>query len=125
MTDTYDLIVRGGEVVNHAGRGPADVGVRGGKIAAVGDLSQASADEVFDAKGLTVMPGVIDTPMPARSLARFADPEAARERWRNRHPMGRIGQPEEVAKAALFLACDDSSFVTGTLLFVDGGWTAN
>ena len=49
MAETYDLIVRGGEVVNHAGRGLADVGVRGGKIAAVGDLSQASADEVFDA----------------------------------------------------------------------------
>jgi len=61
MPETYDLIVRGGEVVNHAGRGPADVGVRGGKIAAVGDLAQASADEVFDAKGLTIMPGVIDT----------------------------------------------------------------
>jgi dihydroorotase len=61
MPETYDLIVRGGEVVNHAGRGPADVGVRGGKIAAVGDLSQVSADQVFDATGLTVMPGVIDT----------------------------------------------------------------
>jgi dihydroorotase len=61
MPETYDLIVRGGEVVNHAGRGPADVGVRGGKIAAVGDLGQASAGEVFDATGLTVMPGVIDT----------------------------------------------------------------
>ncbi|MBI1200017.1 MAG: dihydroorotase [Phenylobacterium sp.] len=61
MPDTYDLIVRGGEVVNHAGRGAADVGVRGGKIAAVGDLSQASAGETFDAAGLTVMPGVIDT----------------------------------------------------------------
>ena len=61
MAETYDLIVRGGEVVNHSGRGPADVGVRGGKIAAIGDLGQASADEVFDAKGLTVMPGVIDT----------------------------------------------------------------
>jgi dihydroorotase len=61
MAETYDLIVRGGEVVNHAGRGAADVGVRGGKIAAVGDLSQASAGEVFDARGLTVMPGVIDT----------------------------------------------------------------
>jgi NAD(P)-dependent dehydrogenase (short-subunit alcohol dehydrogenase family) len=72
-----------------------------------------------------LMPGVIDTPMPARSITRFADPEATRERWRNRHPMGRIGQPEEVAKAALFLASDDSSFVTGTLLFVDGGWTAH
>lgn len=61
MSETYDLIVRGGEVVNHAGRGFADVGVRCGKIAAIGDLSQASADQVFDAKGLTVLPGVIDS----------------------------------------------------------------
>jgi dihydroorotase len=61
MTETYDLIVRGGEVINHAGRGPADVGIRSGRIARIGDLSQASADEVFDARGLTVMPGVIDT----------------------------------------------------------------
>jgi NAD(P)-dependent dehydrogenase (short-subunit alcohol dehydrogenase family) len=72
-----------------------------------------------------LMPGVIDTPMPARSLQRQADPDAARAFWKKRHPMGRIGQPEEVAKAALFLASDDSSFVTGTLLFVDGGWTAH
>src|SRR4029453_9383078 len=61
MADAYDFIFAGGEVVNHAGRGLADIGVRGGKIAAVGDLSQASADEVLGAKGLTVMPGVIDT----------------------------------------------------------------
>jgi dihydroorotase len=61
MAETFDLIVRGGEVVNHAGRGPADVGVRDGKVAVVGDLSQASAGEVFDAAGLTVLPGVIDT----------------------------------------------------------------
>jgi dihydroorotase len=61
MPEIYDLIVKGGEVVNHAGRGLADVGVRGGKICAIGDLSQASAGEVFDAAGLTVLPGVIDT----------------------------------------------------------------
>jgi len=61
MPETFDLIVRGGEVVNHAGRGQADVGVRGGKVAAIGDLGQASAGEVFDAAGLTVLPGVIDT----------------------------------------------------------------
>jgi 2-keto-3-deoxy-L-fuconate dehydrogenase len=72
-----------------------------------------------------LMPGVIDTPMPARSLNRYADPEAMKAYWKERHPMGRIGQPEEVARAALFLASDDSSFVTGTLLFVDGGWTAH
>ena len=61
MTQTYDLIVRGGEVANHAGRGMADVGVIDGRIAFIGDLSQASAGEVFDATGLTVLPGVIDT----------------------------------------------------------------
>src|ERR1700753_1570422 len=61
MADSFDLIVRGGEVVNHAGRGRADVGVRGGKIADIGDLAQASAGEVVDARGLTVLPGVIDS----------------------------------------------------------------
>ncbi len=61
MPETYDLIVRGGEVANHAGRGPADVGVRDGKITHIGDLSQASAGETIDAAGLTVLPGVIDT----------------------------------------------------------------
>ena len=58
---TYDLIVRGGEVANHAGRGRADVGVRDGKIAAIGDLSRVDAGEIVDASGLTVLPGVIDT----------------------------------------------------------------
>lgn len=61
MPKTYDLIVRGGEVVNHAGRGFADIGVRGGKFTAIGDLSQPSAGEIFDARGLTVLPGVIDS----------------------------------------------------------------
>src|ERR1700719_3247843 len=61
MAETFDLLVRGGEVVNHSGRGMADIGVRDGKIAAVGDLAQASASECFDARGLTIIPGVIDT----------------------------------------------------------------
>ncbi|UYN93799.1 MAG: glucose 1-dehydrogenase [Enhydrobacter sp.] len=80
------------------------------------------------AQGIRVnalMPGVIDTPMPARSLKRYAEPDAMRAYWKERHPMGRIGQPEEVAKAALFLASDDASFITGHLMFVDGGWTAH
>jgi len=60
-SETFDLIVRGGEIVNHAGRGAADVGVRGGRIAAIGDLGQAAAGEIIDAAGLAVLPGVIDT----------------------------------------------------------------
>ena len=61
MTQTYDLIIRNGDVANHAGRGKADIGVIDGKIAKMGDLSQADAGEVFDASGLTVLPGVIDS----------------------------------------------------------------
>ena len=61
MSQTFDLIVRGGEVCNHAGRGRADVGVTAGKVAAVGDLGRASAGDVFEAAGLTVLPGVIDS----------------------------------------------------------------
>ena len=61
MTAAFDLIVRGGEVVNHAGRGLADIGVRGGRIVHVGDLSQASAGEIVDATGLHVLPGIVDS----------------------------------------------------------------
>ena len=61
MAETYDLIVRGGEIINQAGRGLGDVGIKDGKILRIGDLGHASAAEVVDASGLLVMPGVIDT----------------------------------------------------------------
>ncbi|MEL7027869.1 MAG: dihydroorotase [Pseudomonadota bacterium] len=61
MTQTFDLILRGGAVVNHDGEGLRDVGVRAGKIAEIGSLSTAEAGEVVDCKGLHVLPGVIDT----------------------------------------------------------------
>ncbi|WP_395644504.1 dihydroorotase [Terricaulis sp.] len=58
---TYDLVIRGGTIVNHSGEGLGDIGVKDGRIAAIGDLATASAGETFDAKGLHVLPGVIDT----------------------------------------------------------------
>lgn len=61
MTAAFDLVVRGGTVVNHAGRALADVGIIGGRTAAIGDLGSESAAETFDARGLTVLPGVIDS----------------------------------------------------------------
>lgn len=71
-----------------------------------------------------ILPGAVETPLLARGLARGGDPAATREASRQRHPMKRFGQPEEVAEAALYLASDASSFTTGTELVVDGGWLA-
>ena len=61
MPATFDLIIKGATCVSHNGTGKADVGVRGGRTAAIGDLSAASADRVIDAAGLHLLPGVIDT----------------------------------------------------------------
>jgi NAD(P)-dependent dehydrogenase (short-subunit alcohol dehydrogenase family) len=71
-----------------------------------------------------IAPGAIETPMLRRSFARHADPETVREASRNRHAMKRFGKADEVAEAALFLASDASSFTTGTVMAVDGGWLA-
>ena len=61
MAQTYDLILRGGTVFNQDGEGARDVGVRNGTIVHIGDLSQASAGETVDCRGLHVLPGVIDS----------------------------------------------------------------
>jgi dihydroorotase len=61
MATTYDLILTGGTVVNHDGQGARDIGVRNGRIGAIGDLAQASADSRIDCRGLHILPGVIDS----------------------------------------------------------------
>ena len=69
----------------------------------------------------SIHPGVIDTPMTAPNL--LAD-EASRQRSIERHPLGRVGEAQDVAYGALFLASDESSFMTGSELVIDGGLTA-
>jgi len=68
-----------------------------------------------------VCPGSVDTEMIRAAWEKFGDVEIAQQLWSEKHPMGRIAQPEEVAQAILFLASDDASFMTGTALAVDGG----
>ena len=61
MVEPFDLLLRGGTPITHNGIGHGDVGVRDGRITAIGDMATAAAGEVFDATGLHVLPGVIDT----------------------------------------------------------------
>lgn len=88
---------------------------------AVGGLTRNTAVE-YGESGIRVnaiCPGFIETPLLRESI-----PEEDRAHLASRHPMNRLGTPEDVAKAALWLASDASSFVTGMLFSVDGGWTA-
>ena len=73
-----------------------------------------------------ICPGTVQTPFVEGYLARhFAGhEEEARRQLHARQPIGRMGQPDEIAHAALYLASDEASFVTGSTLVIDGGWTA-
>jgi NAD(P)-dependent dehydrogenase (short-subunit alcohol dehydrogenase family) len=81
----------------------------------------------FVTKGIRancVCPGTVETPWIEKILAQQPDPVAERQRMIERQPMGRMGKPEEIAAAALYLASDEAAFVTGTELVIDGGLTA-
>lgn len=80
------------------------------------------AEKRYPIRVNTVHPGAIDTPMYQRYLDAYPGPrEEAEAMFTSNHPMGRVGQAEEVARAMMFLASEDSSFTTGVDLTVDGG----
>lgn len=80
----------------------------------------------YAAKGIrvnSIAPGTIETPLNIKVLERSPDPAKLRAGWERMHPIGRLGQPVDVAYGALYLASDESSFVTGQCLTIDGGMT--
>jgi 2-keto-3-deoxy-L-fuconate dehydrogenase len=73
-----------------------------------------------------ICPGTVQTPFVEGYLKRSfpGQEDAVRQTLHARQPIGRMGQPEEIAAAALYLASDEAAFVTGSALVIDGGWTA-
>ena len=90
------------------------------KHGVIGLTKQFALDGAPGVRVNCICPGWIDTPLTAP----LTQAQPLLEWGLKGTPMGRLGQPEEIAKAALFLASDDSSFMTGAPLIVDGGWTA-
>jgi 2-keto-3-deoxy-L-fuconate dehydrogenase len=100
----------------------AYLAAKGGVVSLMQTMAADHAPEGIRVNAL--VPGAIDTPLLRRSFGRAANPDEVRARSVARHPLGRLGKPEEVAQAALFLASGESSFTTGSCLRVDGGWLA-
>ena len=68
-----------------------------------------------------IAPGTVETPMLAEVIARAPNPDELRATWEKMHPLGRIGRPIDIAYGALFLASDESAWITGQCIAIDGG----
>jgi 2-keto-3-deoxy-L-fuconate dehydrogenase len=99
--------------------------VYGASKAAVIGLTKSVAVD-FVAKGIrcnAICPGTIETPSLEDRIKALPDQEVARRNFIARQPMGRLGTAEEIANLVLYLASDESSFTTGQIHVIDGGWT--
>ncbi len=120
----------GGSIVNIASVASSIAGVPnrfiyGTSKAAVIGLTKSVAKDFVD-RGIrcnAICPGTVDTPSLRARINAFPDPAEARKAFIARQPMGRLGTAEEIAHLALYLASDESAFVTGGVFVIDGGMT--
>ena len=119
-----------GNVINMASvassvKGAPNRFVYGASKAAVIGLTKALAAD-FVAKGIRsncICPGTVETPSLYDRMRAQGDVEKAKAAFIARQPMGRMAQPEEIAAMVIYLASDDSAFITGQALVIDGGWS--
>ena len=94
------------------------------KAALNGFVKAIAADYVKEGiRCNAILPGTVETPSWEGRVQMADDPEQARKDFIARQAMGRLAQPKEIASMAVYLASDESDFVTGTLNLIDGGWT--
>jgi len=125
------LARKSGTIVNISSIASSVIGVPnrfiyGATKAGLIGLSKAVAVD-FVTQGIrcnAICPGTVETPSLEQRMAARGDVEEARKAFIARQPMGRLGKAEEIAALALYLASDESAFVTGQEFVIDGGWTA-
>ncbi len=119
---------RGGVILNMASvlgahkAAPNRLAYAASKAAVVGFTRAIAIDHVKqNIRCNCICPGTVDTPSLGDRIRAFADPVKARNDFINRQPMGRLATAEEIAETFVYLASDESSFMTGQAIFVDGG----
>jgi NAD(P)-dependent dehydrogenase (short-subunit alcohol dehydrogenase family) len=126
-----DMLKRkSGNIINLASIGGV-VGVRDRvaycttKFAVAGLTKSMALDHASDGIRVNcICPGRVETPFVAARLAEYPDPAKARQEMSATQALGRMGKPEEIAAAALYLASEESAFITGTEFIIDGGFSA-
>ncbi len=121
----------GGSIINLASSSAilADPGLAAynvSKTAVVGLTRSVSVENAgYQIRCNAICPGWIETDMLSQTFSQARDPEKARQKIRNLHPIKRLGKPDDIANIALWLASDESTFVTGQTFTVDGGLTSS
>jgi 2-keto-3-deoxy-L-fuconate dehydrogenase len=126
-----DMVKRkSGNIINLASIGGV-VGVRDRlaycttKFAVVGFTKSMALDHALAGIRVNcICPGRVETPFVSARLKEYPDPEKAYKEMASTQAIGRMAKPEEIAAAALYLASDESAFITGTDFVIDGGWSA-
>ena len=124
------LMRKSGNVINLASIGGV-VAVRDrlayctSKFAVVGFTKSIALDHAREGiRANCLCPGRVETPFVSARLKEYPDPEKAYQEMASTQAIGRMAKPEEIAAAAVYLASDESSFVTGSAFIIDGGWSA-